>query len=105
MDFDHSERAQHLITQVERFMREQILPNEQLYYDQLVNSNDFRQWRIPPIMEELKKRKMEDVIVVAGGIIPENDQPALKKIGVKAVFGPGTPTPDIIDYIKKSIAA
>lgn len=56
MDFDHSERAQILITQVERFMREQILPNEQTYYDQLVNSDDFRQWRIPPVMDELKAK-------------------------------------------------
>ncbi len=56
MEFEHSERAQNLITLVERFMREQILPNEQLYYDQLVHSDDFRQWRVPPIMEELKAR-------------------------------------------------
>src|SRR6185312_678094 len=54
MDFDHSPRAQELMGQVERFIRERILPNEALYYEQLVHSLDYRQWRIPPIMEQLK---------------------------------------------------
>ena len=54
MDFEHSERAQHYIGQVERFMRERIVPNEQTYLAQLTGSSDWRQWRIPPIMEELK---------------------------------------------------
>ena len=51
MDFEHSERAQHYIGQVERFMRERILPNEPTYLAQLAHSSDWRQWRIPPIME------------------------------------------------------
>ena len=46
MDFEHSERAQHLIGQVERFVRERIAPNQQKYYEQLSGSNDWRQWRI-----------------------------------------------------------
>ena len=54
MDFEHSERARHYIDQVERFMRERIVPNQQKYYEQLAHSDDWRQWRIPPIMEELK---------------------------------------------------
>ena len=54
MDFDHSERAQQILAQVERFMRERVLPNVELYNDQLVHSDDYRQWRIPPIIEELK---------------------------------------------------
>src|SRR5262245_33245828 len=54
MDFEHSERARHYVDQVERFMRERILPNQQNYYDQLVHTDDWRRWRIPPIMEELK---------------------------------------------------
>lgn len=54
MDFDHSEHAQQLVTQVERFLQERILPNVQTYEDQLVHSDDYRQWRIPPIMEQLK---------------------------------------------------
>jgi alkylation response protein AidB-like acyl-CoA dehydrogenase len=54
MDFEHSERAQHFIGQVERFMRERIVPNEQTYLDQLAHTNDWRRWRIPPIIEQLK---------------------------------------------------
>jgi acyl-CoA dehydrogenase len=54
VDFEHSERAQQYITQVERFTRERIVPNEQTYLDQLAHTNDWRQWRIPPILEELK---------------------------------------------------
>lgn len=57
----------------------------------------------PLIMEELKNRHLDDVIVIAGGIIPEDDRPALNQVGIKAVFGPGTPTPEIIDYIKKIV--
>ena len=54
MDFEHSERAQHYIGQIERFTREHIVPNEQSYIEQLAHSDDWRQWRIPPIMEQLK---------------------------------------------------
>jgi methylmalonyl-CoA mutase C-terminal domain/subunit len=57
----------------------------------------------PLIMDELKKRRLEDVIVIAGGIIPEDDRRALNQMGIKAVFGPGTPTPEIVDYIKKIV--
>jgi len=58
----------------------------------------------PRILSELKKRDLKDVIVVAGGIIPEDDHPGLNQMGIKAVFGPGTPTPDIVDYLKKAVA-
>ncbi len=55
----------------------------------------------PPVIEGLKKKGREDVLVIAGGIIPEDDIPALQQIGVKAVFGPGTSTEDIIRFIRK----
>lgn len=58
----------------------------------------------PLIMEELKKRDLGDVTVIAGGIIPDSDRPELEKIGIKATFGPGTTTAEIVDYVKKSIA-
>ena len=58
----------------------------------------------PEVMERLAKQDMADVVVVAGGIIPEEDIPALEKIGVKAVFGPGTPTADIVAAVKKLAA-
>ena len=51
----------------------------------------------------LKDRGMVDVLVVGGGVIPEEDIPALKKAGVAGVFGPGTPTDDIADFIKKNV--
>jgi acyl-CoA dehydrogenase len=54
MDFEHSERAREYIAHVERFVRERIVPREQTYFDQLVHSDDWRQWRIPPVLEELK---------------------------------------------------
>ena len=51
----------------------------------------------------LKDRNMVDVLVVGGGVIPKEDIPALKKAGVAGVFGPGTPTDDIADFIKKNV--
>ena len=53
------------------------------------------------VMEGIKQKGMDSVSVVAGGIIPEEDIPLLEKMGVKAVFGPGTKTADIAETIKK----
>ncbi len=55
----------------------------------------------PEIMKLLKERKMKDVLVIAGGIIPEDDVKPLKKLGIKAIFGPGTPTGEIVEFIRK----
>lgn len=59
----------------------------------------------PKIMQLLKEKGLTDILVFAGGIIPEEDIPELKKIGIKEVFGPGTPTEKIIrcilDYCSK----
>ncbi len=55
------------------------------------------------VMAGLQQKEMQDVIVVAGGIIPEDDVPALEEMGVKAVFGPGMPTTEIADAIKKLV--
>lgn len=57
----------------------------------------------PPIIEGLKKKGKGDALVVAGGIIPDEDIPALKKMGIKAVFGPGTPTHKIVEFIKQEV--
>ena len=54
---------------------------------------------LPEIMRLLGEQGMDDVLVVLGGIVPEEDREALSQIGVSAVFGPGTSTNDIIDYI------
>jgi methylmalonyl-CoA mutase C-terminal domain/subunit len=56
------------------------------------------------VMDRLQEKEMENVLVIAGGIIPEEDIPSLRDIGVTAVFGPGTPTGDIVDSIKNLIA-
>jgi len=55
------------------------------------------------IMEGLKKKGMDDVIVVVGGIIPEEDIPRLKALGIAEVFGPGTPTPEIVQFITEAV--
>src|SRR5437588_12712629 len=54
----------------------------------------------PRIMDELRKRGMDDVIVWAGGIIPEADVPSLKEIGIRAIFGPGSPTTETIEFLR-----
>jgi acyl-CoA dehydrogenase len=54
MDFEHSERARDYMAQVERFVRERVLPNEVTYLAQLAHTDDWRRWRIPPVVEELK---------------------------------------------------
>src|SRR5437588_510607 len=59
----------------------------------------------PRIVEELRSRGVDDVLLFAGGIIPEEDTPALKEIGFKAIFRPGTPTTEIIDYVRSSVGA
>jgi len=56
----------------------------------------------PKIMELLKENQMDDVIVIAGGIIPEKDVPEIEKMGIKKVFGPGTDTESIIEYIRSA---
>ncbi len=58
----------------------------------------------PRIMELLKERGVDDVLVIGGGIIPEEDVPGLKKIGIAEIFGPGTYTNDIITYIKSNLS-
>jgi methylmalonyl-CoA mutase C-terminal domain/subunit len=51
----------------------------------------------------LKEKNIEDIIVLGGGIIPKQDVPKLKKEGISRVFGPGTHTEDIIEFINKNV--
>ena len=53
----------------------------------------------PRVAKELKKKKIRDVLLVGGGVIPEMDHRQLHKAGIDHVFGPGTPLPAIIDHI------
>ena len=55
------------------------------------------------VMDLLKEKGMEDVLVTAGGIIPEEDAVELKNAGIAEIFGPGTPTSVIVDYIKRNV--
>jgi len=57
----------------------------------------------PEVMKLLKEKGVEDVLVVGGGIIPDEDIPALKDEGISEIFGPGTTTEEIIKYIKDNV--
>ena len=57
----------------------------------------------PEIIRLLREKGMEDVTVVAGGIIPDEDRGPLLEAGVKAIFGPGTSTRDIVELIQKTM--
>jgi len=57
----------------------------------------------PKVMEFLKEKGVEDILVLGGGIIPDEDIAELKACGISRIFGPGTNTRDIIDYIKTHV--
>jgi methylmalonyl-CoA mutase C-terminal domain/subunit len=57
----------------------------------------------PRVMELLGEKGVDDILVVGGGIIPEEDIPALKESGISEIFGPGTYTDEIIRYIKDNL--
>ena len=57
----------------------------------------------PRVMDLLHQSGMDDVLVVVGGIIPDEDMPALKEMGIRGVFGPGTPTDQIVGYIRENV--
>ena len=58
----------------------------------------------PQIFDGLRENGMDDVLVIAGGTLPEDDRSGLQEMGVKAVFGPGTSTSDIVDFIRQAVA-
>jgi methylmalonyl-CoA mutase C-terminal domain/subunit len=55
----------------------------------------------PRVLELLKEKGIEDVMVMGGGIIPDEDIPALKQAGIAMIFGPGTDTRNIINFIQE----
>jgi methylmalonyl-CoA mutase C-terminal domain/subunit len=57
----------------------------------------------PEVVNLLREKGAGDVLVVGGGIIPEEDIPALKAAGVAEIFGPGTPLVNVVNYIKEKI--
>jgi methylmalonyl-CoA mutase C-terminal domain/subunit len=58
---------------------------------------------LPAVTKLMEERGMTDILVLAGGIIPDEDVPALKEKGIADVFGPGTPTDEIVRYIHDRI--
>ena len=57
----------------------------------------------PRVMALLKEKDVDDVLVLGGGIIPDEDIPALKECGIAEIFGPGTHTEEIIRYIQEHV--
>jgi methylmalonyl-coA mutase C-terminal domain len=59
----------------------------------------------PKVVDLVRAEGMNDVLIIGGGVIPETDIPALKKAGISEVFTPGTPTSELVDYIKAHVKA
>ena len=57
----------------------------------------------PKVVKLDREKGMNDVLIIGGGVIPEGDIPALKEAGVAEVFTPGTPTTDVIEFIKAHV--
>ena len=57
----------------------------------------------PRVVDELKQRGVDDVLLFCGGIIPEDDIPAIKQMGFTGVFGPGTDTNKIIEFVRANV--
>jgi len=57
----------------------------------------------PRVVELLKERGMDDILVFGGGVIPEEDIPFLKSKGIAEIFGPGTPTSKTIEFIRENL--
>ena len=58
----------------------------------------------PRVVKALKKKGIKDVLVIGGGVIPDEDKNALIKAGISGVFGPGTPLPSIIEHITSGVS-
>ena len=61
--------------------------------------------RVPGVIGGLKSREVDGVLLLCGGIIPEEDIPAVKAMGFAGVFGPGSSTVDMIDFIRENLPA
>ena len=60
-------------------------------------------YHFPKVVEILKEKGAEDLIVLGGGIIPLDDIPGLKKFGIREIFQPGTSTKEIVKYIQENV--
>ncbi|SDY58021.1 methylmalonyl-CoA mutase, C-terminal domain [Proteiniborus ethanoligenes] len=57
----------------------------------------------PRVVELLKQENAEDILVIGGGVIPDDDITGLKEAGIKEIFTPGTPTTQVVDYINENV--
>ncbi len=57
----------------------------------------------PAVLDEMKRRGADDILLFGGGIIPDDDKEELEKLGVAKVFTPGAPTEEAIEYLKRMI--
>ncbi|MBU5439309.1 cobalamin B12-binding domain-containing protein [Tissierella sp. MSJ-40] len=57
----------------------------------------------PKVVNLLKEEGADDVLIMGGGVIPEDDIPFLKESGIEAIFTPGTPTKDVIEFIENNL--
>ncbi|HEX2428877.1 MAG TPA: cobalamin B12-binding domain-containing protein [Gaiellaceae bacterium] len=60
---------------------------------------------VPRIVEGLRQNGLDDVLVVVGGTVPQDDADQLKALGVAEVFGPGATTGEIVDFLRGAVAA
>jgi methylmalonyl-CoA mutase C-terminal domain/subunit len=61
------------------------------------------EYLFPRVMELLKEAGVQDILVIGGGVIPQEDVPPLKEAGIQAVFGPGTSSQDIVQFIENNV--
>ena len=59
----------------------------------------------PKVVNLVREKGMNDVLIIGGGVIPESDIPALKEAGIAEVFTPGTPTGDVVKFINEHVKA
>lgn len=57
----------------------------------------------PKVMDLLAQHQVDDILIAAGGILPDEDIPAITALGIKGCFGPGTPTEEIINFVRNNI--
>jgi len=57
------------------------------------------------VLELLREKGADDIVVFGGGIIPPEDVAALKALGVRELFGPGTPTQEIVNFVRENVRA
>jgi methylmalonyl-CoA mutase C-terminal domain/subunit len=57
----------------------------------------------PRVMDLLRERGVKDLLVLGGGVIPEEDVPGLKALGIAEIFGPGTSTETIVKYVREKV--